>query len=381
MNAYTPTLYADLSALIAGGDISAPKPSIGSRVDGSRLFYAEAVNTLIGQPEAAKTFTTQAIIAQVLAEGGSALFIDIDHNGAASVVSRLRGFLIDDQIITDPERFRYAAPEDATGMLAIVSEAARWKPTIAVVDSVGELMVLFGANSNLPDDYTRVHRAVLTALAKTGAAVIAIDHEAKNADSAAYGASGTAAKKRAVDGVMLRAKVVKAFTPGEGGLSKLAIVKDRHGGARAATSDDSREPVLTLFAVQADGSFTFTVPRTAEQFADDQLSSDVEQLMKLDPAPSSVRDVKERCSWSSNRATVALREYRAALEADSHSATLSFSVPTLKSGEQRNAKNVDVLGEPWGTPKERGTLNCAIHGTPTHKGQCGRCLAEAQVTA
>ena len=379
MSNYTPALYADITALLAGGDVSAPKPSIGARTDNARLFYAEAVNTLIGQPESAKTLTTQAVMAQVMTEGGSCLFVDIDHNGAASVVSRLRGFLIDDQTLKDPEKFRYAAPEDATEMLAIVAEAAKWNPTLVVVDSVGELMVLFGANSNLPDDYTRVHRAVLTALAKTGACVIAIDHEAKSADSAAYGASGTAAKKRAVDGVMLRATIVKAFTPGEGGKSRLSIVKDRHGGARAATSDTNREPALAMFTMKADGSFTFHVPRTADEVAAHQRNSDLQQLMQLVPAPSSVRDVKTRCGWRTERAADALREYRSHIESRAHDDTMAFPVPTLKGGEQGNTKVV-VPGEPWGTGGEQGTERCEKHDTPTLQGQCGRCLAEQAVT-
>lgn len=62
-----------------------------------------------------------------------------------------------------------------------------WRPAVAVVDSIGELLPLHGLNSNSADEFTVVHSNVLKPLAKAGTAVLAVDHLAKSADSRAHG--------------------------------------------------------------------------------------------------------------------------------------------------------------------------------------------------
>ena len=309
---YTPALYANVASLLAKGTPEAPKPSIGYRSDGLGLIYPEAVNIIFGSPEAGKTLAGSAIAADCIFQGGSVLLVDIDHNGAGASISRLRSFGISSDILSDPSRFRYTAPDDSTSMLAVVAEAQLWKPTFVLVDSVGELMPMFGANSNLPDDYTRVHRAVLTAFAKAGSAVLAVDHEAKGESSREYGASGTAAKKRAVDGVMLRARMSKPFSPGQGGKSKLLIVKDRHGGLRASSPVGDREPIACTFELMPGEASTwkFWAPLDGETDKFDVLASDIKTLKELDPPPTSIRDVKVRCSWGQERAKQALDAFR-----------------------------------------------------------------------
>src|SRR5260370_10683481 len=73
-------------------------------------------------------------------------------------------------------------------------------------------------------------------LAKAGAAVLAVDHLAKNADPRAQGPGGTAAKRRAIGGVSLRVKVKQPFTPGHGG-SALLLVSWSDGPPAASLSD------------------------------------------------------------------------------------------------------------------------------------------------
>src|SRR5258705_3697449 len=65
--------------------------------------------------------------------------------------------------------------------------------------------------------------SALKPLAKAGAAVLAVDHLAKNADPRAQGPGGTAAKRRAIGGVSLRVKVKQPFTPGHGGSALLLV--------------------------------------------------------------------------------------------------------------------------------------------------------------
>ena len=99
----------------------------------------------------------------------------------------------------------------------MVKDTKKWRPAVAVVDSIGELLPLHGANSNNSGEFTTVHTNVLKPLAKAGAAVLAVDHLAKSPDSRAQGPGCTAAKRCAIGGVSVRVKARRPFTPGRGG--------------------------------------------------------------------------------------------------------------------------------------------------------------------
>lgn len=257
-------LFSDLAAVLAGG-IPQTIPEVFARTDGVGLFYRGAVNVLFGDPESGKTWVAVAAIAAELNAGGSGLFIDIDHNKPENLAARFADFGIPLETITDPTRFLYAAPDDWGTLMEVVRLACETlRPGVVVVDSLGELLPMAGANSNNPDEYSRVHRAVLTALAKSGACVVAIDHVPKNTETAARGATGTAAKRRAVDGAYLR--VVPdpnhPFTPGHGGAARLFVFKDRHGGLRAHCPTGDKEPPAGRFVMtQHDHGMTYAVYR------------------------------------------------------------------------------------------------------------------------
>ncbi len=296
------SLYVDVAAILSGS-LSSPKPTIGLRADGEPFIYAAAVNIVFGPPESGKTLALSAIAADVLYSGGSVLWIDIDHNGAPATIARMRSFGVPVATLSDPARFRLALPEDKDEVLAVVKDAATWLPTLVAVDSIGELLPMFGANSNSDDDYTATHRAVLSRLAVQGAAVVGVDHEAKGQASRDFGAGGAVAKKRAVDGVMLRSSVRIPFTPGRGGVAALTIVKDRHGAVRSISPSGDKEPLATTFELTSNSDVTdwkFTTPQGAPQSRTTQ--TDIEILRALEPRPSSIYDVKKRLKWGSDRA-------------------------------------------------------------------------------
>src|SRR5690606_10139756 len=105
-------LYIDAAALL-DGDLQQPMPGVGSRRhgDGWQLLYENAVNVLVGDPEAGKSLLATAMVIDALYDGLNALWIDLDHNGAAATIARLRRFGLRDEILTDPARFRLAIPE------------------------------------------------------------------------------------------------------------------------------------------------------------------------------------------------------------------------------------------------------------------------------
>lgn len=311
---YTPALYADLAALIAAGPILPPAPTFGMRNDGIGLFYEGHYNAVFGDPESGKTLLTQCVAADSLFLGKRVLSIDLDHNGAPATASRFQALGISADVIGNPDLFRYAEPESAADIARIIEDCKVWQPHLVIIDSIGELLPLYGASSNSPDDFTRVHSAAIKPLAMIGACVLGIDHLAKNSDSRNYGASGTAAKLRAVGGTSIRVVAVQKFTPGAGGRAELTIHKDRHGGLRAHSPAGDREPLAAKFVLtERDGAlhWSFYAPDAGESAESSSAPlADIDAIAELDPPPTSVDDARKRLRWNQNRASTAMRAWR-----------------------------------------------------------------------
>lgn len=313
---YTSRLYADVSAVLAQGDVPPPAPTLGVCDDGVGLFYAGQYNAVLGDPESGKTLLAQSVAADVLFSGGSVLVIDLDHNGAQPTVSRFRGLGVAADVLSDPSRFRYTNADTVEDVLNVVNEAKLWKPTFVILDSIGELLPLFGASSNNSDEYTQVLARTITPMIVAGCCVVGIDHMAKGQASRDYGATGTTAKKRSIGGTMFRVDVRTQFTPGKGGESALMMLKDRHGGLRARRAP-GREPMAAIYRLEDRGNgaqhWTFRAPQQADYATatdSPSVTADVAQLAKLVPPPASVRDVKGRMQWASDRASHALKVFR-----------------------------------------------------------------------
>lgn len=345
-------LYADIAALLNGTMPDPPAPAILARSDGHALFYTGQVNLVFGDPESGKTWVALAAVAEALRDGGSALILDLDHNGMQATVQRLLLLGAPGAALSDLQRFRYVEPEDAPHLVDVVADVVAWRPDVTVLDSIGELLPLFGVSSNSPDDFTMVHSRVMKPLAaKADTALIAIDHLAKNSESRALGATGTAAKRRAIGGVSLRVKLLEAFTPGRGGAALLTIHKDRHGGLRAVSPAEDKEPVAGTFRLSTvDGATSWRVhapaggERNPAEAAD---PADVDALRLMDPPPVSVRDVQERMTWRRSRAADALREYRRVSDTSVESVRFPGShTQGAELGTAPGATRCEVCGEP-----------------------------------
>lgn len=316
--------FVDVAALLAEGLPEPPAPTICRRDDGVGLFYEGQVNTVFGDPESGKTWLAYGAVVETLIDGGRALIIDADHNGGQQVLWRLLALGAPLKLLADPALFRLAEPEDRSDLLTAVQQGAAWCPTVAVVDSVGEVLPILGKSSNSPDDYTDAHRLVLRPLALAGAAVVQVDHLPKSVDSRRQGPTGTAAKGRAVGGVSLRVTVREPFTPGRGGVAVLTIWKDRPGGLRAhAPMAQGVEPTAGVFRLSPEGDgLRWAVAKgeaqdalTAAEVSGRAAYTPTEgDLAVLDALPyenrKSVRAVKEATRWGSDKATAALRVWK-----------------------------------------------------------------------
>lgn len=224
--------YADIGAILDGRAPEPVRPTIVQRTDGHSLFYTGQVNLVFGDPESGKTWVCLAAVAAELAAGRRALMIDLDHNGAVAIVGHLRKLGVEDQHLR--QQFRYVDPDHWAVFDQVVLDMAEWKPSLVVVDSLGELIPLYGRSSISPDDVTHVHRQTLKPLAQCGAAVIAVDHLSKGEQARGrLDPGGTLAKSRVLGGASYKVTLRRPFAPGQGGACELFVAKDRHGGVRA----------------------------------------------------------------------------------------------------------------------------------------------------
>ena len=312
-------MYFDMRKVLDGAEVV--KPDIMHFGDTGALFYRGKVNSIFGDPESGKTWVALAAVADELSNGNRAAYIDIDHNGAQSIGENLVKLGVAMGTLCDQEMFRLTTPYDDIEFDALVADLQAWHPDLVILDSMGELLPIFGASSNDADEFTTVNRRVLTPLTREGAGVVVVDHLAKGADSRAQGPGGTMAKRRITGGAMLRITVSQPFAPGRGGKAHLNVFKDRHGGLRAqVVHDKTKEPLIGEFAMteNPDGSLSWTVqprdavvPISAVDRAGERRAQHEERVAKLLNAghfPQSIAQAKRFLQCGQDAAKKALEE-------------------------------------------------------------------------
>lgn len=309
-----PNLYVDVHQLLQGG-LQLPVPTVLPFSEEFCLFYSGSFNLIYGDTESGKTWLCLAAVASVLNDGGTATIIDLDHNGAPALIGNLIKLGVDPEILQEPRRFRLSEPGDRMDLVEVVQDQAVVKPELVILDSLGEILPLFRANSNSADDFTAVHAEVIKPLTRNGASVLVVDHLAKNADSRNFGPTGTAAKLRAIDGVAVRVDAERQFTPGAGGTAKLQVQKDRYGGVRRNYPSNSK-PVIGTFELMADGDdldYTFhsaQIVSMAEAGRDNEqkLAEDVAKLQEVHSTKPTVRQARETLKPCSQRRAMRARD-------------------------------------------------------------------------
>jgi hypothetical protein len=233
-----PLTYADLGWIISGERRDPPPPTHLSTTKGNQLFYRARINGLFGDPETAKSWIAMSAITEALNEGERAAYLDVDHNGANEIASRMMALGARRELVADPDTFRIYEPEHGKGLLEFIAQMHEWKPNIVAVDSLGEIVPMLGLKSTDNDDLTKAIRAILKPLAHViEACVITIDHLPKGKDARDSGyAIGGIAKKRAVDGSYFLCEAIHPPAPGKVGKIRLTVEKDRHGHVRGAAA-------------------------------------------------------------------------------------------------------------------------------------------------
>lgn len=307
--------YFDVAAMLDGTLPEPPTPDVCSRTDGIGLFYRDQYNVVFGDPEGGKTLLTDYTTVCELDNGGRALRLDLDHNGPHSTIGRLIAMGAPADVLRDPARFLYIEPEDRRELHNVAAHMESWRPTLVVLDSIGELLPMFGSSSNSADEFTDCHRTIIKPLVRTGACVIGIDHLSKGSDSRAFGPGGTIAKTRAIGGSSIRVTVDVPFTPGKGGSAFLAINKDRHGGLRQHSPTGDKEPLAGKFVIWpgGDGGMRPEVkaPTAGECNPGEAVpEADISAFDALDPPPTTIADARARLNWRNTRVSSAFKEWQ-----------------------------------------------------------------------
>lgn len=205
------------------------------RSDGHCLLYPGRTHSMHGESESGKSLVAQAEVARVLLSGGRALFLDFESD-AGSVVARLLSMAVPRELIAsglDYRRPDVAPTASELDTLAWAGLLAQ-RFDLAVIDGVTEALGLFATASKDNDEVTAWHRRVPRRIAHaTGAAVVLIDHVAKDSEGRGRFAIGGQAKLAALDGAAYVVEVLEPLGIGLRGSVSLRVAKDRPGRVRA----------------------------------------------------------------------------------------------------------------------------------------------------
>ncbi|HWC35937.1 MAG TPA: AAA family ATPase [Mycobacteriales bacterium] len=294
----------DLTSLLTA-DAPAIEATIGRRTDGVALGYPGRVNGIVGESETFKGWFVQALVAQVLATGGRALYLDFEDN-ARGIAERLRDLGVATEAVRT--RLSYRRPEGPFGH-AEQADLASWLADgcdLAVVDGVTEALSLHALSSTTDTDIAAFLTRLPRWLADRGPAVYLVDHVVKNRVERGHWATGSQHKRSGVDGAVLLSRILqpvgRATTTVRTGRARLSVSKDRPGAVRAHTVTKAGEEWIADLVLTAnpDGTVDVTLippeDDRAESPADDHLHADLRQritaaVADAAPEPLTTRDI------------------------------------------------------------------------------------------
>jgi len=174
------------------------------------------------------------------------------------------------------------------------------KADLVVVDGVSNGMNLFGQSPLNHDDVVSFEMGFLRPLTYGGAAVIAIDHVAKNSESGNVSAFGGQHKKAAVTGAMFEIRAIKKFGRGMTGRARGYLLKDKPGYLRQFVEMDPSGDAIFDLVIESllDGTLKVSLtPPSVEAprptFIMDQISRYLERNDNV-----SSQDVRNRATSS-----------------------------------------------------------------------------------
>jgi AAA domain len=217
----------DLGVLLRGEQLD-PAPTILRRTDAEALLYPGRVHLVYGEPESAKGWLVLAACMEQMELGQSVVYIDFEDS-AGTAIARLQSLGASHEQIGN--LFTYIRP-DTPATAEVVASIPGIGAALVVIDGVTEAMTMHGLELKDNADVAKFVELLPRPLAKMGAAVVLVDHVAKDANGRGRFAIGAQHKLAGIDGAAYSLEVVKPFGRGLSGISRLTVTKDRPGFVR-----------------------------------------------------------------------------------------------------------------------------------------------------
>lgn len=290
---------ADTAEVIANG-LDAEDGDFLTRSDGISLLYAGKMHMFQAEPSSGKSWIALAAVDEVLTMGGSAVYIDFEDT-ARGIIGRLITMRVKPEILG--ARFRYVQPVGPFGPAEIASLNRLLEdinPDLVIIDGVGEALARDGLSEDKASDYMGWVERVPRPIARTGAAVVLIDHVVKNKDEQGRWARGTGAKLAAIDGASYQLKVVVPFSRSRPGKVKVIVAKDRPGqftiGEVAALVNITPAADGSMVAVDIEPNVEQTAP--GDSWKPTHLMERVSNILEEATVPLTASGIKAMLSHS-----------------------------------------------------------------------------------
>jgi AAA domain-containing protein len=209
-------------------------PTLFERTDGVCLLYPGMIHSIHGESESGKSLIMQFQCVQLIMQGEDVLYVDFESD-PVSVTQRLIEFGATVEAIGD--HFHYHQPEvkpDSPSERDAWAEMLSRKYTLAVIDGVTDALGVFGCSTKDNDDVAGWIREVPKVIAaRTGAAVVLVDHVTKDTSTRNRYAIGGQAKMAGLTGAAYTVEVTSPLGQGLRGEVVLRIAKDRPGAMRS----------------------------------------------------------------------------------------------------------------------------------------------------
>jgi len=289
-------VLVDLGPILAG-DVEPVRPTVMRRSDDTALFYPSAINSVSAEPESGKTWLTLAAAVEVMTSGQHAVYIDWEMT-AYEVVARLLALGVEQADIK--ERFHYVRIEAALSSAdrdALVDHVESRCAPLVVLDGLAEALAQASFDENSNGDVAEFYDFLIRPLARSGAAVVIVDHVVKSSEGRNRWARGAGHKLSAITGAAYALTVREPFGRGRRGRATLVLTKDRHAGvsfvyqgkARHAGDmvvDSTDDRVAVSVAAPTDmGTTVFRPTGIMEQ---------VSRIIEAAPDPLSGRALRDR---------------------------------------------------------------------------------------
>lgn len=226
-------LPMDLEQALAGGVIT-PPPVLLERVDSVCLLYMGRLHSLAGEPESGKTWIALLAALQALAVGLHVIYLDFEDTPEGIVGRLLALGAHPDRIRTGLHYIRPDRPTDNDARAHLAHLVAEHPVALCIIDGVTEAMTLHALDPYNNPDAARFYDALPRAVVHLpdAPAVLMIDHVPKDEDRPKRYAIGAQHKLAGLDGAAYVVDIVKPFAPGQPGISRIRVAKDRPGQVR-----------------------------------------------------------------------------------------------------------------------------------------------------